>query len=130
MPRWEHQLAAAITEARVRPFAWGSHDCATWAFALRRELTGGADVAARWRGRYRTAAGAARVMRRLGWTDLEAMGRALLGDPHPTVLFAQRGDVVLGPDGFGICVGASAVGIAPEGLVTLPLSSYRLAWPV
>lgn len=130
MPHWEHRLAAAVASARSQPFAWGSHDCATWAFDLRQDLTGGPDVAARWRGHYRTAMGATRVMRRLGWADLAAMGRALLGEPHPTVLFAQRGDVVLGPDGFGICLGAQAVGMAPAGLVTLPLSACRLAWPV
>ena len=95
-------------------------------------LTGGEDVAALWRGRYTTALGGQRVMRRLGWASLEEIGRALLGELRPAVLLAQRGDIVLADTGlgFGICTGASAVGMAPEGLVTVPLTSCRLAWPI
>jgi hypothetical protein len=133
MPRidnWERHLAEAIDVARLKPFAWGVHDCATFAFGIRSQLTDGADVAALWRGRYSTALGSARVMRRLGWASLEAMGLALLGAPRETPLLAQRGDIVLADTGlgFGICVGATAVGMAPEGLMTVPLTSCRLAW--
>jgi hypothetical protein len=95
-------------------------------------LTDGEDIAALWRGRYTTALGGERVMRRLGWASLEEMGRSLLGEPRPAVLLARRGDIVLAETGlgFGICTGASAVGMAPEGLMTVPLTSCRLAWPI
>ena len=129
---WERLLAAAIDTARAKPFVWGVHDCPTFAFETRMILTDGDDVAALWRGRYTTALGGERVMRRLGWASLEEMGRALLGEPRQAVLLTQRGDVVLADTGlgFGICTGASAVGMAPEGLVTVPLTSCRLAWPI
>ena len=129
---WERLLAAAIDTARAKPFVWGVHDCPTFAFETRMILTGGEDVAALWRGRYTTALGGQRVMRRLGWASLVEMGMALLGDPRSTVLLAQRGDLVLADSGlgFGICTGASAVGMAPEGLVTVPLTSCRLSWPI
>jgi hypothetical protein len=129
---WERLLAAATDTARAKPFVWGVHDCPTFAFEVRMILTGGEDIAALWRGRYTTALGGERVMRRLGWTSLEEMGRALLGEPRPTVLLAQRGDIVLADSslGFGICTGVRAVGMAPEGLVTLPLTSCRLTWHV
>jgi hypothetical protein len=135
MPRidhWERLLASAIETARARPFVWGVHDCPTFAFETRMILTDGEDVAALWRGRYTTALGGQRVMRRLGWVSLEDMGRALLGEPRPSVLLAQRGDIVLADTGlgFGICIGAKAVGMAPEGLMTVPLTSCRLAWHV
>jgi hypothetical protein len=135
MPRienWERRLAEAIDAARGRPFVWGIHDCPTFAFQTRMILTGGEDVAALWRGRYTTALGGQRVMRRLGWGSLEDMGRALLGEPRPAVLLAQRGDIVLADTGlgFGVCVGASAVGIAPVGLVTVPLTCCQLAWRI
>ncbi|WP_411572354.1 DUF6950 family protein [Thioclava sp. A2] len=130
LSHWEQVLAAALTQAEARPFAWGRHDCATWAFDLRRDLTGGADHAALWRGRYRTPGGCQRVLRRLGWRTLEEGGRALLGDPLADPRLAQRGDLVLGgaPEAFGVVTGARAVFVAPEGLVSLPLSSCRLAW--
>ncbi len=129
---WEHLLATAIDTARAKPFVWGVHDCPTFSFETRMILTGGEDIAALWRGRYTTALGGDRVMRRLGWSSLEEMGYALLGEPHPSVLLAQRGDIVLAETGlgFGICNGAMAVGMAPAGLVTVPLTSCRFAWPI
>lgn len=129
---WERLLAAAIDTARAKPFVWGVHDCPTFAFEVRMILTGGEDIAALWRGRYTTALGGARVMRRLGWASLEEMGCALLGEPRPAVLLAGRGDIVLADSGlgFGICTGASTVGMAPAGLVTVPLTSCQLAWPI
>jgi hypothetical protein len=129
-PGWEIRLAAAVEAARNRPFVWGKHDCPTFAFETRTALTGGADVAALWRGRYRTALGGHRVMRRLGWPSLEAMGSAMLGPPLLTVHLAQRGDLVLANSGlgFGVCLGAQAAGMAPAGLVMVPLSFCALAW--
>ncbi len=131
-PGWELRLATAVEAARVRAFEWGQHDCAIWAFDLRRDLTGGEDVAGLWRGRYRTAAGARRVMRRLGWHSLEDAGRALLGAPLPSVSFAQRGDLVLSSTslGFGVCLGALAAGIAPAGMIFVPLAATALAWRI
>ena len=131
-PGWERILAEAIEAARDRSFRWGRHDCATFAFDLRRAIAGGHDVAALWRGRYTTARGAVRVMRRLGWTSLEAAGRDLLGEPLASVHLAQRGDLVLADSGlgFGVCLGARAAGIAPEGLVLVPISACALAWRV
>ena len=132
IPGWELRLAAAVEGARGRPFVWGQHDCALWAFDLRRDLTGGDDTAQLWRGRYRTARGAVRVMRRLGWSSLEAAGRDLLGAPLPSLHLAQRGDLVLANSGlgFGICLGARAAGIAPSGLVLMSLSACAFAWRI
>ena len=129
---WTTILAARLEAVRDLPFAWGSHDCATWAFDLRRDLTGGEDVADLWRGRYTTALGAQRIMRKLGWQTIEAMGRDLLGDPLATPLLAQRGDLVLGGEdpAFGVCAGARAAFVSPDGLVQLPLSVCSLAWRV
>ena len=129
---WTSILAARLEAARHMPFAWGTHDCAIWAFDLRRDLTGGEDVAATWRGLYTTALGALRVMRGLGWPDLEAMGRALLGAPLATPLLAQRGDIVLGGEdpAFGVCNGAKAVFVSPDCLVSVPLAGCHLGWRV
>lgn len=128
---WEVRLYHQIEAASGRPFVWGEHDCATWAFDLVACLTGRPSAADGWRGRYRTASGAERVMRRLGWPDRVAMGRALLGGPLPGVLLSQRGDVVLGPDAaFGICAGVRAAFIGPDGLCMVPLADCRLAWRI
>lgn len=130
-PAWPHRLVAAIAAARATPFAWSLNDCPTFAFDTRRALTG-EDAAALWRGRYRSYRGGLRLMRRLGWASLAAMGDALLGAPLASPFLAQRGDIVLGPDGrgFGVCLGASAVGMATAGLIALPLTTCTRAWRV
>jgi len=117
---------------RSRPFAWGAHDCASWVFDLRRDLTGGADVAVLSRRRYPTARGAALVRRRLGWASLEEGARALLGAPLGSVHLAQRGDLVLiaGGTALGISLGARAAFLAPEGLAFVPTIDCSLAWRI
>lgn len=132
IPHWERHLASALASARTTPFVWGRHDCATWVFELRTSLTGGPDTAARWRGRYSTAYGAALTLRRLGWSSLEEMGWDLLGEPLPTPKVARRGDILLGgaPLAFGVCAGRSGTFLTPEGLTELPLSDCHLAWRI
>lgn len=131
---WEARLAEAVAAALAQPFAWGTHDCLTWAAGVRRALTG-EDAARDWRGTYATARGAARVLRRRGHGTIAAAISAELGPPLPTVLFAQRGDVVVLRHGrrfaaAGICLGAEAVFPGETGLVRVPLDRCALAWRV
>lgn len=128
---WELRLADAIDAARGMEFQWGVHDCAVWAFDVRRALTGKDDAAA-WRGRYSTATGAQRVLRHLGWGSLADGATALLGAPLATPLMAQRGDIVLGGDApaFGVCVGVEAAFLLPTGLTGLPMREVAMAWRV
>lgn len=128
---WEQRLADAIEDARGRPFAWGQHDCATWALDVRRALTGGPDVVT-WRGRYRTAIGSHRAMRKLGWHSLEDGARALMGEPLQGILFAQRGDLVLsqGDRAGGVCIGSQAAFVGLDGLLFVPLTDCCMAWRV
>ena len=68
-------LAEHLVIGAGAPFAWNIHDCAMWAADWVRARRG-VDPAAPLRGRYRTAIGAARHIRRGG--GIEAVGRALL----------------------------------------------------
>ena len=150
LPGWELRLAAALEEARHRPFAWGSHDCVSWAAAVRTTLTGRPTP---WPGRWRTRLGAARVLRRTGHRDLAGAVRSVLGAPLPTVRLAARGDVVLIEIGdrsgaasenddtnrnttaiagqaLGICIGAEAGFVAPRGLIRRRLLDCAFAWRI
>lgn len=128
-PGWETRLIALIAAAHGRPFLWGTQDCATWAFDARAALTEQPSAAEAWRGQYQTALGAEKVMRRLGWPDRVAMGCDLLGAPLPSPLFAQRGDLLLGPEhAFGLCAGGVGVFVSPNGAVELPLQACSHAW--
>ncbi|WP_127109939.1 DUF6950 family protein [Pararhodobacter zhoushanensis] len=126
---WETILAEQIEAARLRPFQWGVHDCATWAADVRAALTGTESAAQAWRGRYKTEIGAARALRRLGWPDLATGAEAALGAPIP-VLMAQRGDVVMDGQTFGVCVGASAAFVGETGLIYARLGQCSAAWRV
>ena len=127
---WDRRLYEALRESLNRPFVWGEHDCATWAFDLRATLQGAASPADLWRGRYRTALGGARILRKLGWDSLEAGGRELMGDPLKDVRLAHRGDLVLSgaPEAFGVVIGSEVACIGVKGLEFTPLKDARLAW--
>lgn len=129
-PGWEVTLARHLQDAVSQPFAWGTRDCATWAFEVRQALIGGEDIAALWRGKYKTGAGSRRVMKRLGWKDIEAMARDLLGEPLPTVLLAQRGDLMLAGDdlSFGVCAGPFGRFLGPDGAVDRLVADCAMAW--
>jgi hypothetical protein len=128
---WELRLADEVSAARDKAFEWGAHDCATWAFDVRKSLTG-EDAAAAWRGKYKTEAGAARVLRKMKCQTVEDLARSILGDPLPTVLFAQRGDILLGgaERALGVCIGLDGLFLQPAGLVAVPLKSCFIAWRV
>lgn len=127
---WETRLQAALQEGIERPFEWSVHDCATWAFSVRAVLTG-LDATTAWAGQYDSLKAGLRLMKALGWADYPAMGTALLGEPLPVVLQAQRGDIALGPDGgFGVVCGRTVFGLAPEGVTAAALAECRMAWRV
>lgn len=131
LDRWETLLIDALQKRLQSPFEWSVNDCATFAFDVRRAITG-EDAAAAWRGRYSDLTAGLRLMRRLGWADYEAMATALLGTALPGVLHAQRGDIVLGPDlsGFAVVTGRTVVGMSPDGPTSLALRDCARAWRV
>lgn len=127
---WERLLWEAIEEARAKPFVWGEHDCATWAFDVRRLLTG-QDAASAWRGKYRNGKAAARFLRQgLKMATHSDLATSILGAPLASPLLAQRGDIVLLGDAFGVCVGSDCAYLSPEGLTFRPITETDLAWRV
>ena len=129
---WVERLNETVRAALARPFAWGTHDCATFAADCVLAMTG-ADPAARWRGTYATALGAQRALFHDGLWDLAALGDRLFGPPIAPA-YAQRGDVVLAPlDGHmtaAVVVGAIAVGPARDGLRAVAVAEATRAWAV
>ena len=124
---WPERLADAIAKARLQPFAWGTHDCATWAFAVAARLRN--DPPPEWVGTYKTELGAARRLKKAGLT-LQDLGTAILGAPRIWPLMAQRGDVVFAGGAYGVCIGAHIAQVGPDGLVMKPLALAEQAWKV
>ena len=130
---WPERLAEVVKAARGRPFQWGRHDCATFAFDCVLAMTG-VDRLADFRGRYRTAKGARRALKRIGGVaTVEDLATALTIRPADAQT-AQRGDVVLidgdlGPT-LGVCLGVRSAFVGPDGLAFAPTAVVRRAWRV
>ena len=124
---WPVRLAEAVEEARSRRFAWGEHDCATWAFSVAHRLRDEAPPA--WIGTYGGEFGATRALRERGLA-LEDMGTVILGAPLASPLMAQRGDVVLAGGAYGVCIGSEIAQVGKDGLELRPLTAAERAWRV
>ena len=131
---WLFRLAETIEAARDRPFAWGRHDCCTWALECAEALTG----ERRWPTetmRYKTRAGAMKALAGHGFAGVPEALDATMGARRP-VSMARRGDVVLveidGVTGCGVVdtSGEMVACAGPAGLARVPLSSATLAWGV
>ena len=93
---WEGDLLKALERWKGRAFDWGDADCLLLCGDIVFALTG-QDLAAKYRGKYNSRTGAARLLPRG-----EGEGRvAALLDSHFKrcgVGFARRGDIVFFPD--------------------------------
>lgn len=131
---WPERLNAEVQKARGKAFVWGTCDCALWALEVVAALTG-TDHVATVRGTYESRDGALRCLASNWGCGLEDAVTILLGEPLPTPLYAQRGDVVsIGTDdgpALGICLGAELAFLAQEGGLTLrPITEAGRAWRV
>lgn len=155
---WPERLARFVADRARAAFAWGAHDCCTFALRSVEEITGVDLLPGR---RWRTAAGAARAIRKLGRAGapggggIEAAAVAIAAAhaaPEVPVLEARRGDVVLAAvptaagapgvggnppeetrleDALGVAeIGHALFAGAGGGLVRLPLAACRRAWRV
>ena len=135
-PDWPSRLEEHLQAARNRSFRWGRHDCAMFACGAVEAMTG-ADPAAPFRGRYRSEAGARRLLRAAGGGLAELVARQAQeqGAVEVPPLRAQRGDLCLaagpdGLDGLGVCVGGAAAFMRPDGLAFLPIGRVKRAWRI
>lgn len=117
-----------------RRFRWGVLDCCMFAAEVLEQLHG-RDFATDWRGKYRSHAGALRLIEQHG--GLEPILTEILGTPVPP-LTVRRGDPVLARDSgrfhdgeaVGIADGRLAVFMTSDGLMTLPLARCAMGWRV
>lgn len=130
---WEIRLVAEIEGARGREWEWGAHDCASFsARCLTAQFGFPPMLWLRLEGRWRTEAGAARVLKREGWADAAAAADSVTAR-RARPLLAMRGDVVAAPGrgglALGVAEGEGAWFAADVGLLRLPLADCAAAWP-
>ena len=135
MPDWEDRLHDYLAALAGATFVWGQIDCCTFAAGAVEAVTG-VDPIPEFRGRYTTARGSVRALRKWGSGTLEATIAAKFED-RP-LAFAHRGDLVM-IDGLlgvsiGVAVGADALFVGDEdgapGLVRFPRAAWRRCWKV
>lgn len=125
---WQSRLADCLAERMGRPFEWGTNDCVMFAADCVAATTG-IDPAAEVRGSYRSASGAARVLKARG--GLAAIAAASLGS-EVGQLMAQPGDVGLlknsGQECLAVWAGAAWHAPAESGLAAFPLQDALRVW--
>lgn len=132
---WEPHFVAIMERHRAMPFVWGKSDCLIVPADLARAMTG-VDPMRSLRA-YRTEAGAARLLARLGFADVEEALKAVF--PRIPKAWARRGDagvieqVVDGRRQLAtlIVVGTLAIGKAADGgHVAVPRSALRATYAI
>ena len=96
LPDWRSRLTVHLDTVARDAFSYGSHDCALFAAGCVQAMTG-VDLAARYRGLYRTLKGGLKLLDKDGFDSHLAVVRAHFAEVPPA--FAQVGDImVLGSD--------------------------------
>lgn len=125
-------LAAHLAGGAARPFAWGDCDCCSWVcdwVLARRSI----DPASPWRGRYRSARGALRQIRRGGGDFLSVVSDAMTEAGLAVTTEPRAGDVgvVLTEQGAALAI-RTRLGWAcksESGVVVAPFMMLK-AWAV
>jgi hypothetical protein len=141
---WAARLFAFVEHHRRQPFKWGERDCCMFVCAGILTTTGLDPAAKLFRGKYRDAVGAARLLKKHGGVEaIAASVCAEHGFPEVRVAMAQRGDVVLidvdeaghpakgaARSALGLCIGGQSVFPGPDGLKFVGVGECRRAWAV
>jgi hypothetical protein len=131
---WRSALHRTIEAHRRLPFAWDTGtDCAMFPADCVLAMTG-EDLAAAFRGRYRTAAGAFRALKKAGHDDLASLVGSFLEEIP--VMKASAGDIAaLNTDdefgcSLGVVVGETVAVRTPKGIGALHLNQMHRAFRV
>lgn len=113
-------LFEEIDRQRRTPFVWGETDCALFAADCVRAMTGD-DPAKRFRGKYTSAEGAVKAIRKAGAADLGELAAGMADEIAPAL--AQVGDVATWIDDgnivMGVVIGERVMGRTLEALGTV-----------
>ena len=117
LPDWKQHLTLYLADVARRPFAPGVHDCALFAAGAVQAMTG-VDMAAPFRGRYRTLAGGSRILKAAGFVDHIALAAARLAEFHTSR--AAPGDLAVIPtpdgDALGLVQGEQVYVLSATGM--------------
>ncbi len=129
-------LTEFLKPYQSQAFETGVNDCALFISDWTKTLTG-LDLAVRFRGKYNSDLGSARLIKKLGYAGLEDLVCSELdriGKRRQKPMLAQRGDIVWvhgAKERLCGIVGATGILVLGiDGLITLPISNALIAWEV
>ena len=93
LDNWQERLSNVIRARREVPFAWGTADCTQFAFDAVKAVIG-EDLGKPYRGKYATAAGALKILQKVGGVKQPADLFAARFGKRKAIAFARKGDVV------------------------------------
>lgn len=135
---WRVRLDAVVHEYRHAAFAWGTHDCVTFAAHVATAVSG-VDIVARMHAKYawHDALSAMRIVKDAG--GLPNLVSEFLGAPTLPFL-ARHGDLVLAYNRYveeggeeralTVHLGDHLLGPGAAGLIALPPYAARLVWRI
>lgn len=134
LPDWRPRLATYLGQVARRKFRPGRHDCALFAAGAVRAMTG-QDLAAAWRGKYRTLEAGQAALQAAGFSDHVALAASFFAAIDPAR--AQVGDLaVLPADGpeargaLGIIQGPLVYVLTPGGLALVSRLEIERAFKI
>lgn len=126
LPDWRSRLTVHLQTVARNPFDYGQHDCALFTASCVEAMTG-VDLAARYRGLYRSLKGGLKLLSSEGFNSPLAIVQAHFAQV-PTA-FAQVGDIMVLHDEAGSAAyGVDALGIdVGERIAVLRLGELGMA---
>lgn len=129
---WLPRLEALLAEAQTKHFAWGQHDCCTFAMDAIEAITG-ENPLPELKGAYDSRFAGLRWLSRKGFSSIEDALDAVVGNRLPGPRLAGRGDIVLVESmTVGVVDGTASrvacLNMDEPGLVYLPPQYAVAAW--
>lgn len=128
---WYSRLFNLIVEKEQQPFKFGENDCTLFGADVVFALTG-VDLAAEYRGKYRSLKGGMKLLKADGYTSNVDYLEKNFVETSPA--FANAGDLCLinteEGEAIAVIIGTVAAGIGPNGLIRFPLDQITKTFKV
>lgn len=128
---WPRIISEEIKKLQNTPFEWGKKDCCLAVGDIIETYTG-EDLASEFRGKYKTASGSVRALKRYGQGTIRATMDAKL--PSIPIEEACRGDIGLvkteAGESLAMIFSQQAWAMAENGIEALPMTDLVCAWRI
>ena len=133
---WRARFEKAIDDAKQRPFNWDGNECVIGLCANVILAITGTDLAAEYRGKFKDALSAARLMKQMGFDNIADLTASFLEEYERGPSQAKIGDLVAIPDdtpfgySLGVVNGERVFVLTETGMGTVDLLSATRAFRV